>query len=167
MKYFTKELRAGSCDMWERACALYREEQEALRPYLSKAAQAFFFKVRRHDATVLSCTIGNRMLGRRGLRNFVEIRFKPEDSPYVYTLRYNSVSKYQMRFDSKEEKLDYNYDPPKPFVDDYRFLGYWLFDELSRLASGDFKHEIVLSEDDTVVVEFGSFSYTRKREFPS
>ena len=166
MKYFTQELReesgSGSYEKWTQTVKLYWEEKEKLRPFLSKKAQAFFFKAKRHDAVVLSVAIGNRTVGKYGLRNYVEIRIQPCSSNYIYPLRYNKIKRYQVSYSSEENVHCFDQDGPTTNVCEKGYLGYWLYDELSRTESGDFFHEIVLSENETVLIEFGSFNYSRQ-----
>jgi len=166
MKYFTKILRNAFSDeserKWFQNSELYLAERETLRPMLSKKAQAFFYKICLHDALVLSCAIGNTLAPSRDPKNYIEMKVRTFDRKYVYTLRFSKIFRYKVDYTSKNEYLDCNEDPPVEKSCDYFCFGYWLYEELTLSEQGNLQLEIVISQDNSLLIEFGHFTYKRQ-----
>ena len=170
MKYFTIELIESDWSedkhkLWNENVIFYQKHLQSISPLFTNKARKFFLQTGQsfHDADIHSCKIGNTYSRSGSPSNFVEIEVVPEDSKYLYILRYTKVKNYRCNITSEHQYVDCDFDPPKQGVCDHFVLGWWLYDEVSFNENGNIVHEIVVSGTNTIFIECKHFNYSRKK----
>jgi hypothetical protein len=174
MRYFTKELWAGSQDAglppteaealhertakeWEQRAATYWRQLSRLKPRLDAVSFGFFHGGSMHDGRLVSLQVLDDVAAgrlRSGPRKAEPMEVSIEAVPYVsigyqppmYRIRYQKVSRLVVDFPSDR--------PLFPSIG--QGLGDWGYDELTAAGRGKLRHEILFSSGGTILVECGS-----------
>jgi hypothetical protein len=116
-------------------------------------AQSFFKKVRLHDASVLSITIGELLTFSKTLHypksNSVVIKVLDTELNNIYILRYSWIRTCAIKYNGDQryrEKIYYNF-------------GSWSDDKLSLTNDKWLKHKISLDSGASITLEFRHFTY--------
>jgi hypothetical protein len=160
MKYFTQELyRAAASDdietstkaekQWDKNLKAYWKYVARIAPRLAPQARRFFTKTSLHDGRIESISIGDTGRYSRSAANFAEIKVRSAENDSLYTLHYSWV---------RDLRIEYH--------GDRRYRGRrrclfedWLYDEVFLTRDKWMRHELWLSSDMTVFIEFKHFQY--------
>jgi hypothetical protein len=165
--FFTKEQWRGWQEpnptkdwpsIWSRNVRAYQRQLDKLTARLSANALRFFKKCSLHDGRFVSLTVTEapeRAAGRtKGHSTTVELQVMTPGTPrFHYTLRYRDVATIQFDVPSKEPL----------FLGSSQRVDYWGYDELTLGRKGRLRHEILFSSGSTLLMEFGRFSFVRRK----
>src|SRR6185295_1437761 len=85
----------------------------------------------------------------------VELQVVTSGTPrFHYTLRYSDVATIQLDVPSKEPM----------FLGSANRVDYWGYDELTLGRKGRFRHDILFSSGSTLLIEFGRFTFVRRKD---
>jgi len=138
---------------------IYAERLEKLRPRL-KERNYEFFKNGLHDGQLISFSVGDGLSlnfesnAPLKLEDFsktsVLMKVLNAEFDAVYDLKYERVSKAVFDFPTDSPLWGSN-------------INDWGYDELSEVNEKTLKHEILFSSGTTILIEFGKFSFKKKR----
>ena len=138
---------------------IYAERLEKLRPRL-KERNYEFFKNGLHDGRIISFSVGEGLyldLEKNSwldINDFSEthVQIKVIDAYFeaIYDLKYERVSKVIFDFPSDSPLWGYS-------------IGDWGYDELAEIDEKTLRHEVLFSSGTTILIEFGKFSFRKKK----
>ena len=138
---------------------IYAERLEKLRPRL-KERNHEFFKNGLHDGRLISFSIGDGLhldferdespKINDFYRTSVLIKVLNAEFNTIYSLKYEKVSKAVFDFPTDSPLWGSN-------IDD------WGYDEISEVDEKTLRHEVLFSSGTVILIEFGKFSFTKKR----
>ncbi|MFZ0579558.1 MAG: hypothetical protein WA305_14935 [Candidatus Acidiferrales bacterium] len=173
MKYFTPQLWLGfnsprskvAFATWDRRFKAYQTNLKTILPKLNSGARRFFQDaLLLHDGTLTKMELGDRIRdtdgkATRGIANrrqLVVRLFVLSDrvDQHCYTLEYKNIDRVEVDYPGKLKLF------PIGFSSN---LGDWGYDELTSVANGLFRHEILFSSGATITIDFRQISVRRKR----
>jgi hypothetical protein len=172
MKYFTPQMWLGFnsprskavLGTWDRRFEAYQKNLMSILPKLNSGARRFFKNALvLHDGTLTRMEVGDRISDANGKttreipnrRQLVVRLFVLSDrvDQHCYTLEYKNIDKIELNYPGKM----------KLFPTGISNLGDWGYDELTSVANGLFRHEILFSSGATIIIDFRQVSVHRKR----
>jgi hypothetical protein len=173
MKYFTPQMWLGfngprskaALGTWDSRLKAYQTNLKSILPKLNSGARRFFQNVLvLHDGTLTRMEVGDRIsdvAGKttRGIANrrqLVVRLFVLSDrvDQHCYTLEYKDIDKIELNYPGKIKLFP---------IGMFSNLGDWGYDELTSVANGLFRHEILFSSGATIIIDFRQVSVHRKR----
>jgi hypothetical protein len=173
MKYFTPQMWLGfngprskaALRTWDRRLEAYQTNLKSILPKLDPRARRFFQNVLAlHDGTLTRMEVGDRIRDAEGKttrsianrRQLLVRLFVLSDSvdQDCYTLEYKDIDKIELNYPGKIELFP---------IGMFSNLGDWGYDELTSVANGLFRHEILFSSGATIIIDFRQVSVYRKR----
>jgi hypothetical protein len=149
---------------WDRRFKDYQTNLKSILPKLNPGARRFFQNALvLHDGTLTRMEVSDRISAPGGKttrdipnrRQLVVRLFVLSDriDQHCYTLEYKNIDKIELNYPGKIKLF-----PMGMFSN----LGDWGYDELTSIANGLFRHEILFSSGATIVVDFKQVPVHRK-----
>jgi hypothetical protein len=173
MKFFTPQMWLGFngprskevLGTWDRRFEAYQKNLKTILPELSSGARRFFQNALvLHDGTLTRMEVGDRIgdaegkttRGIAGRRRLIVRLFVLSDrvEQHCYKLEYKDVDRIELNYPGKTKLFP---------VGMFSNLGDWGYDELTSVANGLFRHEILFSSGATISIDFREVSVRRKR----
>jgi hypothetical protein len=173
MKYFTPQMWLGfngprskaALGTWGRRFEAYQTNLKSILPKLNFGSRRFFQNALvLHDGTLTRMEVGDRIRDAdgkttRGIANrrrLVVRLFVLSDrvDQHCYTLEYKDINKIELNYPGKIKLFP---------IGLFSNLGDWGYDELTSVANGLFRHEILFSSGATIIIDFRRVSVHRKR----
>jgi hypothetical protein len=173
MKYFTPQMWLGfngprskaALGTWDRRFEAYQTNLKPILPKLNPRARRFFqHALVLHDGTLTRMEVGDRIsdAGGKATRNIANRRqlvvrlFVLSDriDQHCYTLEYKNIDRIELNYPGKVKLFP---------IGMFSNLGDWGYDELTSVANGLFRHEILFSSGATIIIDFRQVSVHRKR----
>jgi hypothetical protein len=173
MKYFTPKMWLGfnsprskaAFGTWDRRFEAYQTNLKSILPKLNSGARRFFqTALILHDGTLTRMEVGDRVddadgkttRGIANRRQLVVRLFVLSDrvNQHCYTLEYKNIDRIELNFPGTLKLF-----PCGMFSN----LGDWGYDELTSVANGLFRHEILFASGATITIDFRQVSVHRKR----
>jgi hypothetical protein len=171
MKYYTPELWIGLNDsdvsieesdrLWDEIACKYIEQLQLLKPRLSARNYHFFRHVSLHDGLIVSFNVMNKTTQMmkvnnsyrraKSYKNPITIQIEVLSGEYLYFLTFSKVSSFNVSY------------PKDPLLPGPNGFGDWGYAELSSLDAETLSYEVLFSTGATILVEFSTFSYKKKR----
>jgi len=139
---------------------IYAERLEKLRPRL-KERNYQFFKNGLHDGRIIAFSIGEGLhldleenplldINKDFSKTHVQIKVIDAYFEAIYDLKYEQISKVIFDFPSESPLWGTS-------------IGDWGYDEISEVDEKTLRHEVLFSSGTTILIEFGKFSFKKKK----
>lgn len=170
MNYFKYEYWMGTDDhdsaedvdrLWQIGVDEYVMQLERLQPKLSARNYRFFRYDSLHDGYVTSVIITDENAVRtKKAGRYIDVRRQARpvtvvlevlSREYAYTLKFAKVSKFSLN------------SPHADALPGSSEFGDWGYAELTGIAEGTFRYEILFASGTILLIEFASFRYGRKK----
>ncbi len=151
--------------MWDRRFKAYQTNLKSILPKLNSGARRFFQEaLLLHDGTLTRMEVGDRIHDAEGKttrgianrRQLVVRLFVLSDrlDQHCYTLEYKNIDRVEVNYPGKLKLFPIGF---------FSNLGDWGYDELTSIATGLLRHEILFSSGATITINFRQVSVRRKR----
>ena len=164
MKYFTKDLILKSRSsnsrvaenahkQWDKNMKNYWNNVERISLELpTKKAADFFKNTSLHDSTVVSFEVNEYLKSDFKRRSSCILKVQHPETYHYYTLKYSDIRKCLFNSSWKDSISDYS---------GISILEDWAYDELTLTHDKWFSHEILFSNDASLLIQFKRFTYSK------